>query len=157
MFKIISKGASLLCLLVFLQSAWAQTPPVEKAMTYELAKVAIAATEASARENGWRLTVIVADDTGMPVMLHRMDGASAGSYNIALRKALTVAGSGMSTGEYGQKLKAGEVTEVEDGITFAGGVPVMRDGLLIGVVAASGARASEDEVASLAGAATIAN
>ncbi len=93
----------------------------------------------------------------MPVMLHRTDGASPGSYNIALRKALTVAASGMSTGAYGEKLKAGEVTEIQDGITFAGGVPVMRDGVLIGIVAASGARASEDEVASLAGAAAISN
>ncbi len=151
------RRAALLCLLGVSSFAFSQTPVVEKAMTYELAKTAMEAAEASARANGWRLTIIVADDTGMPVMLHRMNGASTGSYNIALRKAMTVATAKMSTAEYGQKLQAGSVTEIENGVTFAGGVPVMRDGVLIGVVAASGARAAEDEIASLAGAATIEN
>ncbi|MCP5330039.1 MAG: heme-binding protein [Pseudomonadales bacterium] len=157
MHRLALKGLLTLCLITALQPALAQAPAEPKAMTYELAKAAMAAAEASARENGWRLTIVVADDTGMPVMLHRIDGASTGSYNIALRKAMTVVTSGMSTGEYGQKLQAGEVSEIENGITFAGGVPVMRNGVLIGAVSASGARAAEDEVASLAGAAAIGN
>lgn len=155
--QLLLKSVATLFAMAFINGAFAQADTAPKAMTYELAKTAIAAAEASAIENGWRLTLVVADDTGLPVMLHRMDGASPRSYDIAMRKAMTVAKSGMTTGEYGQQLQAGSVTEIENGITFAGGVPVMRDGVMIGVVATSGARAAEDEVASFAGAKAIGN
>ncbi|MDO8272910.1 MAG: heme-binding protein [Gammaproteobacteria bacterium] len=42
-----------------------------------------------------------------------------------------------------------------NGVTFPGGVPVMRNGERIGAVTASGARGVEDEQVSLAGAAAI--
>lgn len=155
--NVLLRSVATLFAMACINGAFAQAAAEPKAMTLEMAKTAMMAAEASAIENGWRLTIIVADDTGLPVMLHRMDGASPRSYDIAVRKALTVAQSGMSTGEYGQKLQAGDVTEIENGITFAGGVPVMRDGVLIGAVSSSGARAAEDEVVSLAGAATIVN
>jgi uncharacterized protein GlcG (DUF336 family) len=90
-------------------------------------------------------------------MIHRMDGASARSYEIALAKALVVTTTGLSSGEYGRKLQAGEIAEVPNGVTFAGGVPVMLNGERIGAVTASGARGVEDEQVSLAGAAAIAN
>ncbi|MDX1489749.1 MAG: heme-binding protein [Pseudohongiellaceae bacterium] len=129
----------------------------DEVMTYALAEQAIEAVEASAKENGWNLTMIVTDSAGVPVMLRRMDGASSRTYDIATRKAMTVIASGMTTGEYGAKLQAGEVEEIENGITFAGGVPVFRDGELIGAIATSGARAAEDEIASNAGVAAIGN
>jgi uncharacterized protein GlcG (DUF336 family) len=44
---------------------------------------------------------------------------------------------------------------VPNGITFAGGVPIMRGSEFIGAIGTSGARASEDEQISKAGAAVI--
>src|SRR5690606_12191814 len=108
-----------------------------------------------ARANNWNLTIVVADAAGVPVMIHRMDGASARSYDIALSKARVVTATGLSSGEYGRRLQAGEIAEVEGGVTFAGGVPVMRNGERIGAVTSSGARGIEDEQVSLAGAAAI--
>jgi glc operon protein GlcG len=126
------------------------------ALTDAMARTAADAAEAEARANGWDLTIVVTDAEGVPVHLRRLDGASARSYDIAMRKAATVAATGLSTGEYGRRLEAGDVAEVADGITFAGGVPILRDGELIGAVAASGARAVEDEQASQAGADAVA-
>ena len=114
------------------------------ALTQALARQAIDAAEAEARANGWNVTIVVADMEGVPVSLRRLDGASARSYEIALRKAATVVATGLTTAEYGQRLEAGQVEEVPDGITFAGGVPIMRDGEQIGAVATSGVRAVED-------------
>lgn len=124
-------------------------------LNYEMAQRAMTAALAEARRNDWNLTIVIADHNGLPVMLHRMDGASAGTYNIALAKAKVVTETGLFSGEYGRLLAAGEIEEIEGGIHYAGGVPVMLNGEQIGAVTASGARGSEDEQVSLAGAAVI--
>jgi len=124
-------------------------------INYEMAQRAMTAALAEARDNGWNLTILVADHNGTPVMLHRMDGASARTYEIAMAKALVVTETGLFSGEYGRRLEAGEIEEIEGGIHYAGGVPVMLNGEQIGAVTSSGARGVEDEQVSLAGAAAI--
>lgn len=135
-------------------AAQAQDAP-STILNYEMAEKAMAAALAEARRNNWNLTIVVADHTGMPVMLHRMDNASPRSYDIALAKVKVVTETGLFSGEYGRRLEAGTIEEVEGGIHYAGGVPVMLDGEQIGAITASGARGSEDEQVSLAGAAAI--
>lgn len=124
-------------------------------LNYEMAQRAMNAALAEARRNNWNLTIVVADHTGLPVMIHRMDGASGRTYEIALAKAKVVTETGLYSGEYGRRLEAGEIEEIEGGIHYAGGVPVMLGGEQIGAITASGARGSEDEQVSLAGAAAI--
>ncbi|MEX0617936.1 MAG: heme-binding protein [Pseudohongiellaceae bacterium] len=135
----------------------AQESTPSTVLNYDMAQQAMTAALAEARANDWNLTIVVADHAGLPVMIHRMDGASPRSYDIALRKANVVTATGLSSGEYGERLQAGEIEEVENGVTFAGGVPVMRNGEMIGAITSSGARGIEDEQVSLAGAAAIAN
>lgn len=142
------------------QAAFAQAPaapatPAPQALTYEMAVQAIDAAEAEARKNKWNVTIVVTDAAGIPVMLRRLNGASARSYDIAMRKAATVVASKLTTAEYGAQLKAKTVTEVPNGITFAGGVPIMRGTELIGAVGTSGVQAAQDEVISKAGASAI--
>ena len=139
------------------QAAFAQAPaaPAPQAMTYEMAVQAIDAAEAEARKNQWNVTIVVTDAAGIPVMLRRLNGASARSYDIAMRKAATVVASKLTTAEYGAQLKAKTVTEVPNGITFAGGVPIMRGSELIGAVGTSGVTAAHDEIISKAGASAI--
>jgi glc operon protein GlcG len=137
-------------------SAAAQAPaPVPQALTYEMGVQAIDAAEAEARKNNWNVTIVVTDAAGIPVMLRRLNGASARSYDIAMRKAATVVASKLTTAEYGAQLKAKTVTEVPNGITFAGGVPIMRGSELIGAVGTSGVTAAQDEIISKAGAGAI--
>ena len=80
---------------------------------------------------------------------------SARTFDIAMRKVKVVTETGLSSGEYGRRLQAGEIAEVENGVTFAGGVPIMQNGERIGAITSSGARGIEDEQVSLAGAAAI--
>lgn len=152
MIKRILSGITLLCGLALSSHTLAQDTP---ALTYEMAEQAMAAAVAEARANDWNLTIVVADAAGLPVMLHRMDNASPRSYDIALSKVKVVTETGLASGEYGRRLEAGDIEEVEGGVTFAGGVPVMLNGERIGAVTASGARGIEDEQVSLAGAAAI--
>ena len=72
-----------------------------------------------------------------------------------MRKAATVVASQMATSAYQHQLKEGKVKEVPNGITFAGGVPIMRGGEFIGAVGTSGVQAAQDEQVSQAGANAI--
>lgn len=133
----------------------APAPAVPQVMTYEMAVQIIDAAEAEARTNKWNVTIVVTDAAGMPVVLRRLTGASPRSYDIAMRKAATVVAAKMTTADYGVKLKTKEVTEVPNGITFAGGVPVLRGVEFIGAVGTSGVQAIQDEQVSKAGASII--
>lgn len=154
MFKKLLSGVALFFGISLATHSLAQDTP---ALTLDMAERAMAAAVAEARANNWNLTIVVADAAGVPVMIHRMDGASARTYDIALSKVRVVTATGLASGEYGRRLQAGEIAEVEGGVTFAGGVPVMLDGERIGAVTSSGARGIEDEQVSLAGAAAITN
>ena len=143
-------------LLASAAAAAAQTPATApQALSYEMAVQVIDAAEAEARKNKWNVTIVVTDAAGVPVVLRRLTGASPRSYEIATRKAATVVATKLTTAVYGEQLKAGSVKEVPNGITFAGGVPIMRGAELIGAVGTSGVRAIEDEQISKAGAAVI--
>lgn len=136
-------------------SAQAPATPAPQALTYEMAVQVMDAAEAEARKNKWNVTIVVTDAAGVPVVLRRLTGASPRSYEIATRKAATVVATKLTTAVYGEQLKAGTVKEVPNGITFAGGVPIMRGSEFIGAVGTSGVRAIEDEQISKAGASVI--
>ena len=79
----------------------------------------------------------------------------ARSYDIAMRKAATVVASKLATSTYGVQVKEGKVKEVPNGITFAGGLPIMRGSEFIGAVGTSGIQAIQDEQVWRAGANAI--
>ena len=126
-------------------------PPEPGLMTYELAAKAMTAAEAYTRSKKWSMTIRIVDQNNNVVMVHRLNDANPMTATIAERKTLTVIGSKMTSAEYGAKLKTGEVTEIENAVTFGGGVPVYLDGRLIGAIAASGGTPAEDEEVARAG------
>ncbi|MCG8467507.1 MAG: heme-binding protein [Gemmatimonadetes bacterium] len=113
-------------------------------ITLEQATASVDAAEAEARANGWNLTILVADAEGVPIYLRRMDGASSRTYDIVGMKVHTVLTTGGTSGAYGQALAAGTVDTIPGGIWYEGGLPVRVNGELVGAMAASGARGSED-------------
>jgi uncharacterized protein GlcG (DUF336 family) len=124
-------------------------------MTYDLATRAMDAAEAYAREQGWNVTILVTDQNNSVVMVRRLDGAGARTWDFATAKALAVNETGLSSGEYGSRVQSGDIEEIEGAVTFAGGVPVFVNGQRIGAIATSGVRALQDEEVSIAGAETI--
>ena len=127
----------------------------ESLMTYDLATTAMDVAEAYARDQGWNVTILITDQNNNPVMLRRIDGAGGRTFNFATAKALVVNETGLTSGEYGRRLEAGDIAEIEGGVTFAGGVPVYRNGQRIGAISTSGVRAVQDEEVSTAGAEVI--
>ena len=127
----------------------------ESLMTYDQAAQAMIAAQTFALDQGWNVTILVTDQNNNPVMLHRIDGAGARTFEFASRKALVVNETGISSGEYGQRVDAGDIEEVEGGVTFAGGVPIFVDGQRIGAISVSGVTAAQDEEVAIAGAEAI--
>jgi len=155
MTKKLTKSMMIALMFLFSASASVQAQDDPSRMTYAMAETAMEAAEAYAREKGWNVTILVADQNGTPVMLRRLDGASARTFEIVRSKALVVLQTGLTSGQYGAMLAAGEIEEIEGGVTFQGGVPVYVDGVLVGAVTASGVRGNQDEEISIAGATTI--
>lgn len=134
---------------------FAQQAAEPSLMTYEMATKAMEAAEAYAREKAWNVTILITDQSNNPVMLRRLDGAGARTFSFATAKALVVNTTGLTSGEYGTRLAAGQIAEVEGGVTFAGGVPVFANGVRIGAISTSGVQAAQDEEVSTAGAQAI--
>jgi len=126
-------------------------PAEPSLMTYDMAATAMAAAEAHSKANNWLMTIRIVDQNNNVVMMHRMEGANPFTANIAERKTLTVIGSKMTSAEYGAKVQAGEIQPIENAVTFGGGVPVYKDGRLVGAIAASGGSPQQDEEVSKAG------
>ncbi len=127
----------------------------ESLMTYDQAAQAMMAAQAFAIDQSWNVTILVTDQNNNPVMLHRIDGAGGRTFEFASRKALVVNETGISSGEYGQQVEAGDREEIEGGVTFAGGVPIFVEGERIGAISVSGVTAAQDEEVAIAGAEAI--
>src|SRR5450432_3627080 len=96
--------------------------------------------------------VVVADANGDPICLARMDGAPVSSIHIAMNKAWTAARERKSTKDIGEKArhpeKGHDIAYYGDPkfVGWGGGIPVWRDGQVVGAVAVSGLSSSEDIV-----------
>jgi uncharacterized protein GlcG (DUF336 family) len=129
-------------------------------LTLDLAKKMVAACEAKAKQEGWKMNIAVADDGANLVMFERMDGAYLGSVYISQRKAMTSANFPAST-RFFQELAFGKegkpgmlpgIADVPGIITFAGGLPIVTEKKVqIGGIGVSGGTADQDEQCAQAG------
>ena len=96
------------------------------------------------------VVVAVADAHGDLICFARMDGASVSSIAVAMNKASTAARERKSTKEIGEKVKHPEkghdITYYGDPkyVGWGGGIPVWKNGEVIGAVAVSGLSSTED-------------
>jgi uncharacterized protein GlcG (DUF336 family) len=95
------------------------------------------------------------------VAFHRMDGAWVASIDIAIDKAFTSAGRGLTTREIGEMAQPGEplfgINTTNGGriVIFAGGIPLTRDGEVVGAIGVSGGAVDEDHEVAEAGVAAF--
>lgn len=94
--------------------------------------------------------VAVADSHGDLICLARMDGAPVSSIRVAMNKAWTAARERKPTKEIGEKVKHAEkghdIAYYGDPqyVGWGGGVPVWKNGEVVGAVAVSGLSSNED-------------
>jgi glc operon protein GlcG len=118
------------------------------------AQAAIDGVVDAAKGRGVSIVVAVAAPSGDPIALARMDGCPPLAAESALRKCRTVALTWNSTANFAASLKDDLQAEPEyfhgmhhvgpPIMTIGGGVPVVVDGALAGIVAVSGASTADD-------------
>jgi glc operon protein GlcG len=106
--------------------------------------------------------IAVADAHGELIAFARMDGAPISSIRIAANKAWTAARERKPTKEIGEKArhpeKGHDIAYYGDPkfVGWGGGVPVWRNGQVVGAVAVSGLSSSEDVVLATLGSELVA-
>ena len=127
----------------------------------EEAQRIISAAEEKAGQMGQPMNIAVMDAGRNLVAFYRMDGAWVASTDIAIDKAFTSAGRGLTTRRIGEMAQPGQplfgINTTNGGriVIFAGGVPLMRDGEVIGAIGVSGGTVDEDEEVAEAGVAAL--
>ena len=124
----------------------------------EDARRIIAAAEKKAGEIGQPMNIAVADEGGNLVAHVRMDGAWLGSVDISIKKAWTSRAFDIDTKTLSTLTQPGGdfygLHASNDGkvMIFAGGVPLKRDGTVVGAVGVSGGSGKQDHEVAEAGA-----
>lgn len=111
---------------------------------------------AAAEVKGWRVTIAVVDDGGVPVLVQRMDEASAASFSTAIEKARSAALVGLPT----KVLEAmiGDrpaLLSMPNRVAVEGGLPILHGGQRIGGVGVSGVKSDQDAEVAEAGLAAL--
>jgi uncharacterized protein GlcG (DUF336 family) len=122
------------------------------------AQAAIEAARAEAEKHGWPLNIAVVDSGANLVAFARMDGAQLASIAVSEHKARAAASFRRPTRVFEEAVQKSDmkyVLTVDGVIGSRGGIPLIDDGKLIGAIGCSGGTGSQDEVACLAGAATV--
>lgn len=132
----------------------ALTLPTRKTLTLEAARLALAACEAEALRNNWRVVIAVVDEGGHPTLVTRLDGAQWSSISTAVEKARAAAAWKRPTRLLEESVNNGRTAflSIAQGMAILqGGVPIEVDGTVVGAIGVSGVKAADDEVIALAG------
>ena len=125
------------------------------------ARRVIAGAEAKAREIGQPMDIAVVDDGGNLRAHVRMDGALIGSIAISINKAYTAIALQMQTKNLVDVTQSGQplfgLSDSAGGriVIFPGGIPLVRDGRVIGAVGVSSGTVEQDQEVAEAGAGAV--
>jgi uncharacterized protein GlcG (DUF336 family) len=132
-----------------------------KMVRLEDARRVIAAAEKKAAQIGQPMNIAVADEGGNIVAHVRMDGAWIGSIDISQKKAYTSRAFDIATKDLATHSQSGGqffgIHASNDGriMIFAGGIPLKRDGKVVGAIGVSGGSGEQDHQVAEAGAAAF--
>lgn len=129
--------------------------PIEKAVRKIMggtiglgeAKALTEKIEKEAERRGKKAVIAICNEQGNPVSVHVMDGAYLVSFGVAVKKAYTAVALKMPTIKLAELVKPGATFYGLSGdkiITIGGGVPLERDGKVIGGLGVSGGTGEED-------------
>src|SRR6266568_1701990 len=130
-------------------------------VTLEDARRVIVAAEKKAKQVGQPMNIAVADGGGNLVAHVRMDGAWIGSVDISIKKAYTSRAFDITTKDLAAHSQSGGqffgIHASNNGkiMIFAGGIPLKRDGRVVGAIGVSGGSGEQDHAVADAGAAAF--
>ncbi len=121
----------------------------------------IAAAERKAAELKQPMNIAVADAGGNLIAHVRMDGAWIGSIDISIKKAWTSRAFDIATKDLASHAQSGSqffgIHASNDGrvMIFAGGIPLKKNGQVVGAIGVSGGSGEQDHAVAEAGAAAL--
>ena len=126
----------------------------------ELALKLLDGVRAEAEARSLALAMCVVDAGGNAIAMQRMDGAALGAMRLAEGKAYTAVLWGTRTGDFTESTQPGGAdwgwnTTDDRIVVYAGGIPLLADGQLVGGLGASGGAADEDEACVVAAARSL--
>lgn len=127
----------------------------------EDARKIIAAAQKKATEIDQPMNVAVVDEGGNLLAFERMANAWLGSIDIAIKKAWTSRAFDIATKDLAPNAQSGDqffgihVSNDCKVIIFAGGVPLEKNGQVVGAVGVSGGDGEQDQAVAEAGAAAF--
>lgn len=126
-------------------------------LTLEDAKRIAAAADAEAQANGWKVSIVVVDDGGHMLYMQRSHDTRFGSVETAMAKARMAAALHIPTKASEDAVQSGRLIHLAlPGVIPAeGGVPLERDGVVVGGLGISGVRSFQDGQIAAAGAAAL--
>ncbi|GGE97254.1 GlcG/HbpS family heme-binding protein [Mycetocola zhadangensis] len=131
------------------------------ALTLNDARTLIAAAEKRAQEIGQPMNIAVVDAGGNLIAHVRMDGAWIGSVDISISKAWTARAFDISTRDLAENSQPGQqffgisASNAGKVMIFAGGIPITRDGTVVGGLGVSGGSGEQDQTVAEAGVAAL--
>jgi len=124
-------------------------------ISLDRAKAVMAAAEADAAREGWPMVIAIVDSGGNLVMLHRMDQAQLGSVQVAQQKAVTALQFRRPTRAFQDAIEQGgmhlRILALSNVLPLEGGLPLMREGRIIGAIGVSGMQSAQDAQVARAG------
>ncbi|MBA3023097.1 MAG: heme-binding protein [Gammaproteobacteria bacterium] len=126
-------------------------------LTLEDAKRIAAAAETEARANDWKVSIVIVDDGGHMLYMQRSHDTRFGSVETATAKAHMAAALHMPSKASEDAVMGGRLIHLAlPGVIPAeGGIPLLRDGVVIGAIGISGVRSAQDGQIAAAGAAAL--
>jgi uncharacterized protein GlcG (DUF336 family) len=119
-------------------------------LSLDLALALLARIREEAEARDLSLAAAVVDPAGHVLASQRMDGAALGAMQLAVGKAFTAVSWATPSGEFARSTEPGgadwgwNTTDARI-VVYAGGIPLLVDGELVGAIGASGGTAAEDE------------
>lgn len=130
-------------------------------VTLAVARKMIEAAEKKAEAIGQPMNIAVVDGGGNLVAHVRMDGAWLGSIDISIKKAWSARAFDIATKDLAEHSQPGKqfygIHESNAGkvMIFAGGIPLKKDGKVVGAIGVSGGSGEQDQSVAEAGAAAL--
>jgi len=122
-------------------------------ISLEGAKALATAAETEAHRRGWTVAIAIVNPEGGLVLFHCLDGTQPASQDIAILKARTAARMKRPTKALEDGIAGGRTAllSVPGMVMLEGGVPILREGTVVGAIGISGMTSKEDgEIAAAA-------
>lgn len=138
-----------LVLLPFFSFAQANMQPY---LSLEDAKRISDAAEARAKQDNWTVVIVVMDASGNLISLRKVDGTQIGSIEVAQAKAKSAALFKRPTKVFQDGVAANPgILSLPNAVAIEGGLPIFKDGVIVGSIGVSGVTSAQDGIIAEAG------